>query len=262
MGGFGVELLDYWNEHFVNRAAVFASRAAFATLALIVVWALGRLAIGASRRALGRTRANANARLLVDRLIQFTFLIAAGAWALSILGVQLTALVAVLGAAALAVSLALQDVLKNLVAGLYILVERPFTIGDHIEFKTYTGTVETIELRTTALRTTAGQRVVIPNAMLFAEALVNRSVYGRQLVRLRVVLTGAGTDRTSTDAALAAARELLTDGPEATMLLESVSAEKVTLRIEGWANDARRAAPDVVWKVQERVPGAEISVLE
>ena len=262
MGGFGVELLDYWNEHFVARATVFVSRAAFAVLALVVAWALGRLAVGAARRGLERTRANANARLLVDRLIQFVILLAAGAWALSILGVQLTALLAVLGAAALAVSLALQDVLKNLVAGLYILVERPFTIGDHIEFKTYTGTVETIELRTTALRTTAGQRVVIPNAMLFAEALVNRSVYGRQLVRLRVVLAGAGIERVTTEAALAAARELLTDGPEATMLLESLTAEKVTLRIEGWASDARRAAPDVAWRMRERLPNAEITVLE
>ena len=134
MGGFGIELLDYWNEQFVARAAVFASRAVAAVLAALLVWALARVAVAAARRGLGRTRANANARLLVDRLVQFSFLIAAGAWALSILGVQLNALVAVLGAAALAVSLALQDVLKNLVAGLYILVERPFTIGDHIEF--------------------------------------------------------------------------------------------------------------------------------
>ena len=262
MGGFGVELLDYWNEQFVSRAAVFVSRVALALLALVFTWLVARVAVGATRRALQRSRANANARLLIDRVVQFAFLLAAGAWVLSILGVQLTALVAVLGAAALAVSLALQDVLKNLVAGLYILVERPFTIGDHIEFKTYTGTVETIEMRTTALRTTAGQRVVIPNAMLFAEALVNRSVYGRQMVRLRIVLSGEGSDRAATETALAAAQEALPDGPETTMLLESMTAEKVTVRIEGWAPDARRAAPDVAWKLRERLPSAEITVIE
>ena len=262
MGGFGVELLDYWNEQFVSRAAVFASRAVAAILAALMVWLLGRLAVGATRRALARTRANANARLLVDRLVQFTVLVAAGAWALSIIGVQLTALVAVLGAAALAVSLALQDVLKNLVAGLYILVERPFTIGDHIEFKTYAGTVETIELRTTALRTNNGQRVVIPNAMLFAEAIVNRSVYGRQLVRLRIVLSGDAVDRAAADAAFAAALEALPDQHDATMLLESMNKEKVTLRIEGWAGDARRAAQDVAWRLRERLPAADVTVLE
>ena len=262
MGSFGGELLSYWNEHFFSRAAVFTSRAVAAVLAALFMWALGRLAVGAARRAIGRTRANANARLLGARLVQFTFLIATGAWALSILGVQLTALVAVLGAAALAVSLALQDVLKNLVAGLYILVERPFTIGDHIEFKTFTGTVETIELRTTALRTTAGQRVVIPNAMLFAEAIVNRSVYGRQLVRVRIVLTGEQLERAAADEVLAAARAALPEQHEATMLLESMSKEKVTLRIEGWASDARRTAQDVAWRLRESLPEAEVTVLE
>jgi small-conductance mechanosensitive channel len=262
VAGFGGELLRHWNEEYLSHATDLATRALFAILAVALVWLLGRLAVGATRRGLTRTRANANARLLVDRLVQFTFLIAAGAWALSILGVELTALVAVVGAAALAVSLALQDVLKNLVAGLYILVERPFTIGDHIEFKTFTGTVETIELRTTALRTTAGQRVVIPNAMLFADALVNRSVYGRQLVRLRVVLSGEGIDRTSADAALAAAREALPDQQEASLLLESMTKEKVTLRLEGWASDGRRAAQEVAWRLRERLPAAEVTVLE
>jgi len=199
---------------------------------------------------------------LIDRLIQFSFLIAAGAWALSILGVQLTALVAVLGAAALAVSLALQDVLKNLIAGLYILVERPFTIGDQIEFKTFSGTVETIELRTTALRAPAGQRIVIPNAMLFAEVLVNRSVYGRQMVRLRVTLTGEAATRTAADALLNVAQRSLADSAEAAVHLESMTGEKVTLRIEGWAADARRAAPEVAWALRERLPEAEITVLE
>ena len=104
------------------------------------------------------------------------------------MGVPLTAFVAVVGAISLAVSLALQDVLKNLVAGLIILVERPFTIGEHIDFKTFSGVVETIELRTTVLRTPTGQRVVIPNAMIFSDTLVNRSAYGRQLVRLRVTV--------------------------------------------------------------------------
>ena len=104
----------------------------------------------------------------------------------------LTAFVAVVGTAGLAISLSLQDVLKNLVAGLIILVERPFAIGEHIDFRTFSGIVETIELRTTVLRTPTGQRVVIPNALIFSDALVNRSAYGRQLVRLRVAVPRRG----------------------------------------------------------------------
>jgi small-conductance mechanosensitive channel len=262
VGTLGGELLEYWNATFVDRAAVILTRAALALLAVGAVWLLGRVLLRMAQRALERSRAHVNARLLIGRLIHFGLLLAGGAWALSILGVQLTALVAVLGAAALAVSLALQDVLKNLVAGLYILVERPFAIGEQIEFKTYSGTVESIELRTTALRTEAGQRVMIPNAMLFAEALVNRSAYGRQIVRLRVVLPGAETRREETAAVLAAAQGVLAEAGDASVRVESMSGDKVTLRVEGWSPDARRAAPEVAWALRDAMPHAEITVLE
>jgi small-conductance mechanosensitive channel len=295
--GLRSALLEAWDERVIQQAGDLLVRLGLALLAALLMLAIARLTLGAARRALGRTRAHANARLLVDRLVQFAFIVLAGAWALSILGIEVTALVALFGAGALAVSLALQDVLKNLVAGLYILVERPFTIGEQIDFKTFSGTVETIELRTTALRTPSGQRVVIPNAMLFAEALVNRSAYGRQLLRLRVTLPAAQASRDVTGELLAAiggdqatgraadtvvTRQIpqaggasgagtvlattagtggSTDG-EPRVLVESLTAEKVVLRAEVWVPDARDAAPELAWAVRERLPQADVAVLE
>ncbi|HEX2034037.1 MAG TPA: mechanosensitive ion channel family protein [Chloroflexota bacterium] len=188
MSGLGEALQAYWNEQVVAQASDLVTRLVVALLATGFTAWMARLALRGTRRTLQRAPAHANARLLIDRLIQFGFLLFGALWVLSILGVQLTGLVAVLGVGGLAASLALQDVLKNLIAGLYILIERPFTIGEHIEFRTFSGIVETIRLRTTVLRTLAGQQVVIPNAMLFAEALVNRSAYGRQLVKVRVAV--------------------------------------------------------------------------
>lgn len=258
------DLLAYWNESVVERAGVFIGRTFVAFLALLVLLLVARVSLRAARRALGRTRAHANALLLVDRLVQFTFLLLAAAWVLSIYGVHFTALLAVLGAGALAVSLALQDVLKNLVAGLYILVERPFTIGEQIEFKTYSGTVETIELRTTALRTLAGQRVIIPNAMLFAEALVNRSAYGKQLLRVRVTLPSGDANRQTVDDLLKVIRAIEGESKDvgAAVQVESVTAEKVTLRAELLVPDARKTAPDVAWAIHDHLARAEITVLE
>ena len=207
------QLLGLWNDQIATQLGLFIWQTVLALLALIAVWVSASITHGAIRRALSRTRAHPNARVLLDRVSQFFFLLLAAAWVLSIFGVQLTALLAVLGAGALAVSLALQDVLKNLVAGLYILVERPFAIGDQIEFKTFSGAVETIELRTTALRTPAGQRVIIPNAMIFAETIVNRSAYGRQLLRIRIVLPADGATRESTDEVVAALEAALPDAP-------------------------------------------------
>ena len=177
-----------WASRLTEIATTLGLRFLLAVAALLLLWGLYWLARRAARRALRRTTAHVNARLLVDRFVQFGFLFIAVTWLLTILGVPLTAFVAVVGTAGLAISLSLQDVLRNLVAGLIILVERPFAIGEHIDFRTFSGVVETIELRTTVLRTPTGQRVVIPNALIFSDALVNRSAYGRQLVRLRVAV--------------------------------------------------------------------------
>jgi small conductance mechanosensitive channel len=261
----GRDLVGIWNDEIATRLGIFVWRSILAVLALLCVWVAARIAHGAIRRGLARTRAHPNARVLLDRVSQFVFLLLAAAWVLSIYGVQLTALLAVLGAGALAVSLALQDVLKNLVAGLYILVERPFSIGDQIEFKTFTGTVEAIELRTTALRTPAGQRVIIPNAMIFAETLVNRSAYGRQLLRVRIVLPAEGTNRASIEEVKAALQAVLPEGTasgEPAVLIESMTAEKVTLRAEIPVPDARAAGPEVIWGLREKLAHAELNVVE
>jgi small-conductance mechanosensitive channel len=280
-----------WASRLTEIAITLGLRFLLAVAALLLLWGLYWLARRAARRALRRTTAHVNARLLVDRFVQFGFLFIAVTWLLTILGVPLTAFVAVVGTAGLAISLSLQDVLRNLVAGLIILVERPFAIGEHIDFRTFSGVVETIELRTTVLRTPTGQRVVIPNALIFSDALVNRSAYGRQLVRLRVVvpldedepaatpterladevagvISGVGLDGrngappTQSPAPAPLPVPTTPESLQSTVLVESLTKEKVTLRAEAWARDSREAVPRLAWALRRRLPGAEITVLE
>jgi small-conductance mechanosensitive channel len=262
-------------------AGGLAWRLALAALVVVVLWALAWLARRAARRTLRRTPALASAAVLIDRSLQIGFLLLAVSWVFSVFGVQLTALVAILGAVGLAVSLSLQDLLRNLVAGVFILVEHPFVTGDLIDFRTFSGVVERIDLRTTILRAPGGQRVVIPNAMLFSEALVNRSASGRQLVRLRVVVPpgepgdGGRLEERTLDALRGAAGEAIPlpaarpyepawPGPEPgpAVLVESLGAEKAVLLAEVWATDARAAAPRLAWALRQRLPEADIIVLD
>src|SRR4029079_957634 len=83
------------------------------------------------------------------------------------------AVLGALGVFGLAVSLAIQDVLKNAIAGVYLLIERPVRPGETIRVRDYVGTVVTVDLRTTTLRS-EGEIVYVPNAILYAEILVNR----------------------------------------------------------------------------------------
>jgi small-conductance mechanosensitive channel len=143
---------------------------------IMLALVIGRLARAATLRALGRTRADPSTRLLIGRAVFVGVMVIGSLAALGALGVPWPTVVALAGVLGLAASLALQDVLKNFVAGVYLLVERPFRIGESIKVKEFSGAVETIDVRTTVLRTPEGDAVMVPNAILFAEIILNRGI--------------------------------------------------------------------------------------
>jgi small conductance mechanosensitive channel len=125
-----------------------------------------------------RTKADANTRLLVGRLLALLVLMIGAATVLDTVGIPLSAVVTFVGVIGLAISLALQDILKNFFAGLYLLFERPFRLGDVVVVKDQRGVVETIGIRTTTLRTEDNEQVMIPNMTVFAEIVANRTDSG------------------------------------------------------------------------------------
>ncbi|HET7094377.1 MAG TPA: mechanosensitive ion channel domain-containing protein, partial [Thermomicrobiales bacterium] len=104
----------------------------------------------------------------------------------SLLGGNWTAFVAAFSASAVVLTLALQDILRNVVTGVYLLIERPFAIGDRIEVGNAEGRVQGIEFRTTELLTDAGDRVLVPNATVFAAVVTNRGRRNEAAVTISV----------------------------------------------------------------------------
>jgi len=96
--------------------------------------------------------------------------------ALDQLGVDTTSLVAVVGAAGLAVGLALKDSLQNVASGVMLIVNRPFRSGDYVEAAGKGGTVEKIGLFTTLLRTPDNCELTVPNSQITADSILNYSV--------------------------------------------------------------------------------------
>jgi small-conductance mechanosensitive channel len=144
-----------------------------AILLAIGTWIAARLARKSFDFA--ARRADAHARLLIGRIINITIIGLGVATILDTLGVPLTTFVTVLGVAGLGISLAMQDVLKSFVAGTFLLFERPFRIGDEIAVKDQRGVVENIGIRTTRLRNADNVQFIIPNAVVFAEVVQNRT---------------------------------------------------------------------------------------
>ncbi|OQY35105.1 MAG: hypothetical protein B6I38_01835, partial [Anaerolineaceae bacterium 4572_5.1] len=88
---------------------------------------------------------------------------------------NLTGFVTGLGIVGFTIGFAFQDIAKNFMAGMLLLLQQPFDIGDSIEVAGYAGTVTDIEIRSTALRTFDGRHVIIPNAEVFTGVITNFS---------------------------------------------------------------------------------------
>ena len=103
---------------------------------------------------------------------------------LGMFGVQTTSLAAVIGAAGLAVGLALQGTLGHLASGVMLLAFRPFAIGNYIEAAGHEGSVKSISLFTTELATVDNKKVIIPNGEVWSSSIVNFSAYDTRRVDL------------------------------------------------------------------------------
>ena len=102
--------------------------------------------------------------------------------ALGQLGIQTTSFIAILGAAGLAIGLALQGSLSNFAAGFLMLIFKPFKVGDYIEAAGVAGTVETIQIFTTTLQTPDNKTIIIPNSGVTNGNIVNYTVKGTRRV--------------------------------------------------------------------------------
>ena len=91
-----------------------------------------------------------------------------------------------LGITSIAVGFAFKDILQNLLAGIFILWRRPFHVGDQIRTRDHEGTVETINVRATVLRTYDGEKVVVPNGDVYTGVILVRTAYGRRRVKFSV----------------------------------------------------------------------------
>ena len=115
-------------------------------------------------------------RSLQTLLVQVSY---AGVWVVGILmaavmafpGLELSSIVALLGFGSVAIGFAFQDIFKNFLAGILLLVQEPFSIGDQIIVDGFEGTVQGIALRSTELRTYQGEVVVLPNSVVFTSSV-------------------------------------------------------------------------------------------
>ena len=126
--------------------------------------------------------------MFLTNISRYTLLIFVTIFILSRLGIETTSLVAVLGAAGLAIGLALQGSLGNFAAGVLIIVFRPFQVGDLIEAGGAMGRVQEIQIFTTVLHTTDNLRVLVPNDLIIKGKITNYSANDTRRVDVTVAV--------------------------------------------------------------------------
>jgi small conductance mechanosensitive channel len=148
-------------------------------IAAAVIFIVGRwVAKGLKRlivRALIKGKVDETLVSFFGHLTYFTLLAFIIIAALNQLGIQTTSFIAILGAAGLAVGLALQGSLANFAAGVLMIIFRPFRVGDYVEGGGTAGIVEEIQIFTTKLRTPDNKSIIIPNAKITGDNIVNYS---------------------------------------------------------------------------------------
>ncbi len=154
----------------------FAFRTLWAIAAAVLTWIVARGLRRATLAVLDQGRAHTHTALLVGNLARWTVIVVG---ALAVVGIYsgeaFAWVLGSLGVLGLVAGLALQDLLKNVLAGIWVLVEQPIRIGELIEVAGYTGTVEEVAFRVTRLRRADGHLILVPNATLMTATIVNLS---------------------------------------------------------------------------------------
>ncbi|WP_406663929.1 mechanosensitive ion channel family protein [Gallaecimonas sp. GXIMD1310] len=158
----------------------------------------------------------------------------------SLVGIATTSFVAVVGAAGLAIGLALQGSLANFAGGVLILLFRPFKVGDFIEGAGHSGTVKEIQIFNTIMTTPDNKRVIIPNAKLSNESLTNYSAEATRRVDF-VFGVGYGSDIDTVKSTLRevlAADERILSEPAPMVVLSALADSSVNFTVRAWVNAA------------------------
>jgi small conductance mechanosensitive channel len=251
------QLAELGVQYLVN----IGSALAVLVIGLILAGLLSRW----TRNALSRVdRFDQTLTLFIAKVVKYIIQILVLVTVLAQFGVQTTSMIAALGAAGLAIGLALQGTLANIAAGIMVLVLRPFNVGDYIDAGGISGTVDEIGLFVSQLRTSDGVFVCAPNSELWNSVITN---YSRHPTRRLELAIGIGYED-DVDKALQTLLDLATGDqrvlrePAPAVMVKSLDDSAVTIALRAWATtgDFWSLTWDITRRAKETFDQAKISI--
>lgn len=237
-----------------------------AAIAILIagVWITGWMAHAVKRFAQKHPRIDTTLATFFASIVRYALLAFVLIAVLDRFGVQTTQIIAVLGAATLAIGLALQGTLSNVAAGVMLILFRPYRIGDFVEVAGQKGTVRDINLFITELSTPQNVKVTLPNSQCWGAPILNYTFNGTRMIDM----TFSVSYDTDLDAAIKVVRETVGDDPRvladpAPFVKVSVLGDySVTLLTHAWcrSSDAVHTRYDLMKSVKEALDAAGIEI--
>lgn len=237
-----MDLSQYDLQSILDSIVAFLPRLGLALLVYLIAHLISRWATRLVRRRLATQKTDEELIILLQLLTR---------WGIRALGIvlaleqlapgRLSTLLAGLGIAGVTIGFALQDVAKNFIAGILLLLTRPFEIDDTIEVTGYTGKVLAINLRSTEMREVDGRYVIIPNADVFVSPIVNFTRAPRRRIKMTLGITIDTDLELATRTALEAIGHIhgIIDDPQPQLVLESFSDSVIQSSLYYWIDTAQ-----------------------
>ena len=248
-----VELLSTWGISVIGA------------IALLIV---GRITAGWIRTSVikGLTKANTDASLIpfFASMVYYVVLAVVLIAVLNLFGIETTSLIAVFGAAGLAVGLALQGTLSNFAAGVMLLIFRPIRVGDFVEVAGQAGTVAEISIFSTLLNTGDNVRITIPNAQIYGDTVKNYSFNDTRRIDLVMGIgygDNIGTAVSIIERVLKSDERTLSD-PAPTVAVAELADSSVNLVVRPWCKkeDYWALRWDLTRKLKEELEAGGCSI--
>ncbi len=236
--------LTTW-ESFASGAKQFLNNVVFqyvpklvvAGIVLFVGWKLINLLNKFMKRTYDRHKVDPSLQQFLHSLIDIILKVLLVLTVMGILGIQMTSFIAILGAAGVAIGMALQGTLQNFAGGVIILLLKPFKVGDYIEQGSYAGFVETIQIFNTTLRTYDARKIIVPNTELATKAMVNHFNLPQRRVAIAIgIAYGESVDKAKEVLLKVAAENplVLQDPKPALARLENFGESSIAMTLYVW----------------------------
>ena len=252
------------NMPWASQLASWGVRLATALLLLLLGLWIVRLAANALARLMTRMNVDPMLRDFLRSVLRGVLTVLVLAGALDSLGVPMTSILAALGAAGLAIALALRDSLANLAAGVTLILLKPFRVGDVIEIGSQKGKVEGMRLMHTVMATPDSCEVVMPNAHVASQPITNFTRRGTRRIDLVIGIAyedDIGKAFSVIDRVLKAESRVLAE-PEPMLLVDQLGESSVDLAIRPWVatQDLLVTRASLLRQIKEELGAAGIDI--